>query len=110
MARCKECIHYVVCAKEGRLVQIDEHTWDDYNQLDDVEHFCDKYLAHADVVPKSEVEHWKEEANRYQNLWCKTCNDFEISEMIAEAKTKMVGKFVPKDGVQLTIDDVEETI
>ena len=37
------------------MVQIDEHTWDDYNQLDDVERFCDNYIATADVVPKSEV-------------------------------------------------------
>lgn len=54
MARCKECTHYVVCGKEGRLVQIDEHTWDTYNQLDDVERFCVNHLA-ADVAPKSEV-------------------------------------------------------
>lgn len=54
MARCKECMHYAVCSKEGRMVQIDEHTWDDYNQLDDVERFCDNYIATADVVPKSE--------------------------------------------------------
>lgn len=54
MARCKECIHYIVCAKEGRLVQIDEHTWDNYNQLDDVERFCVNHLA-ADVVPRAEV-------------------------------------------------------
>ena len=43
-------------------------------------------LENVDVVPRSEVEHWKEEANRWQTLWCKTYNDFEISEMIAEAK------------------------
>ena len=54
MARCKECLHYEICAKEGRLVQIDAHTWDEYNQLDDVERFCNNYIA--DVVPKSEVE------------------------------------------------------
>ena len=54
MSRCKECIHYIVCAKEGRLVQIDEHTWDNYNQLDDVERFCVNHLA-ADVVPRAEV-------------------------------------------------------
>ena len=55
MARCEECLHYDICAKEGRLVQIDEHTWDNYNQLDDVERFCVNHLA-ADVAPKSEVE------------------------------------------------------
>ena len=42
-----------------------------------------------DVVPKSEVEHWKEEANRYQTLWCKTYNDFEISEVVTQAKSEV---------------------
>ena len=55
MARCEECLHFDVCAREGRMVQIDEHTWDDYNQLDNVEQFCDKYVPAADVVPKSEI-------------------------------------------------------
>ena len=55
MARCTECFHYSVCAKEGRRVQIDSHTWDDYCQLYDVERFCSSYIATADVVPKSEV-------------------------------------------------------
>ena len=55
MAQCKECLHYGVCAKEGRLVQVDEHTWDEYNLLPNVEQFCTSYFT-ADVVPKSEVE------------------------------------------------------
>ena len=55
MARCEECLHYEVCAKEGRLVQVDEHTWDEYNKLDDVEQFCTNYFT-ADVVPKSEYD------------------------------------------------------
>ena len=55
MARCKECMHYDVCSKEGRMVQVDEHTWDDYNQLDNVEVFCGEYMS-ADVVPRSEVD------------------------------------------------------
>lgn len=54
MATCKECLHYKVCAREGRLVQFDEHTWDNYNQLDAVEVFCREYMS-ADVVPRSEV-------------------------------------------------------
>lgn len=53
MAQCKECLHYGVCAKEGRLVQVDEHTWDEYNLLPNVEQFCTSYFT-ADVVPKSE--------------------------------------------------------
>ena len=64
MARCKDCIHYAVCAKEGRLVQVDEHTWDDYNQLDDVERFCDNYIATADVAPRADViEEYRQRVN-----------------------------------------------
>lgn len=56
MARCKECFHYAVCAKESRLVQIDEHTWDDYNQLDDVERLCDNYVSNTNVAPPIDIE------------------------------------------------------
>ena len=31
----------------------------------------------CDVVPRSEVEHWKEEANKYQTLWCQAEIDLE---------------------------------
>ena len=55
MARCEECLHYCVCAKEGRMVQIDEHTWDDYNQLDDVERFCENYITAANVAQRADV-------------------------------------------------------
>ncbi len=55
MARCEECLHYCLCAKEGRMVQIDEHTWDDYNQLDDVERFCENYIHTANVAPRADV-------------------------------------------------------
>ena len=37
------------------MVQIDEHTWDDYNQLDDVERFCENYIHTANVAPKADV-------------------------------------------------------
>lgn len=42
-----------------------------------------------DVVPKSEVEHWKAEASKYQGWWCKTYNEFEIAELINEAKQEV---------------------
>lgn len=29
---------------------------------------------------KLEIEQWKEEANKYQNLWCKAVENFEILE------------------------------
>ena len=50
MANCKECYHTEVCSKHNRMVQIDEHTWDEYEQLDDVEKFCEHYKSTADVV------------------------------------------------------------
>jgi hypothetical protein len=68
-----------------------------------------------DVVPRSEVEHWKQEANRYQGLWCKTYNDFEISELITEAKQDVASEifeeiernFHEDDFGDLTIDFME---
>ena len=50
----------------------------------------------ADVVPRSEVEHWKEEANHYQTLWCETCVDIEKAkqdvarEIFKEIETSLV--------------------
>ncbi len=69
MARCKECLHYEVCAKEGRLVQVDEHTWDEYNKLDDVEQFCTNYFT-ADVAPRADVarEIFEEIENDYADF------------------------------------------
>lgn len=57
MAKCKECYHTEVCTKHNRMVQIDEHTWDEYEQLDNVEKFCEHYKNAADVVeiPKSGI-------------------------------------------------------
>lgn len=72
MARCKECIHYEICAKEGRLAQIDEHTWNDYNQLDDVERFCNNYISTTDVAPKSEVA--REMFDKIGHAMCDTYN------------------------------------
>ena len=43
------------------MVQVDEHTWDDYNQLDDVERFCDNYIATADVAPRAEVAGYRKQ-------------------------------------------------
>ena len=49
-----------------------------------------RHAPTADVAPSVEVEHWKEEANRYQKLWCQTYNDFGTDEMIIEAKAEAV--------------------
>lgn len=48
---CEKCFHNEVCEKHNRLVQIDEHTWEEYVNLDDVEKFC-KHFANKDDVVK----------------------------------------------------------
>ena len=78
MARCKDCIHYNVCAREGRMVQIDEHTWDYYNEIDNVERFCNNYVA-----PKSEVEKL-EQAVKYLEGVCESTPDKVRAEVARE--------------------------
>lgn len=108
MARCKECYHYEICAKQCRMVQIDEHTWDNYEELDDVEKFCEHYKHTADVVPKSEperlVDRWIgsgeltpdektlrliealcDEAKRYERYYF----NHEYDKLIGEAKAEV---------------------
>lgn len=97
MARCTECFHYEVCAKECRMVQIYEHTWDDYNQLDNVEKFCANYIPTADVAPKSEVEALGREVERLTNI----LNSYALQygtvkdqhEVIDKAKAEAVKEF-----------------
>lgn len=54
LAKCRECSRYEVCGKEGRMVQIDDHTWNEYNQLDNVEEFCQHYEP-AGTSSKAEI-------------------------------------------------------
>ena len=88
MARCKECLHYDICAREGRMVQIDNHTWDDYNRLDDVERFCDNYIPTTDVVPKSEVEELEKEVERLTNI----LNSYALQYGTVVDKQKVIDK------------------
>ena len=46
---CKDCFHDEVCGRHNRLVQIDEHTWDEYALLDNVEEFCEHFKNKADI-------------------------------------------------------------
>lgn len=65
MANCKECYHTEVCSKHNRMVQIDEHTWEEYEQLDDVEKFC---------------EHYKHTKNIVEVVRCKDCKHYRNKE------------------------------
>lgn len=82
MARCKDCIHNDVCRYHDKLAKIDEYNWFSYNELDNVQDFCEHFIA--DVVPKSEVEELKTiikdyQANeeRWQELYFDTVNKWE---------------------------------
>lgn len=56
MANCKECYHTEVCERHNRMVQIDEHTWDEYALLDDVENFCNNFKSNAAIAELKHVE------------------------------------------------------
>ena len=47
MARCKECSHYAVCGKQRFLVQVDTHTYDKYNAVENVDKYCLEYMPAA---------------------------------------------------------------
>lgn len=55
---------------------------------------CSQITANAaiDLInrQKTEIEQWKEEANKYQNLWCIAIDDIET------AKSKAVQEFAEK--------------
>ncbi len=56
MPRCKECIHYAVCGKQRFMVQIDVHSFGEYNQVDGVEKYCYEYESPTThVAPMAEV-------------------------------------------------------
>lgn len=52
---CKDCICYDPCGMQSRLVQVDEHTWDSYTELDDVENYCPHFKNKSDYVTKDEI-------------------------------------------------------
>ena len=54
MARCEDCIHYEVCAE---LENFRDPLW----FINTKDEFCCSRYLHADVVPRSEVEYWKEQ-------------------------------------------------
>ena len=47
---CKDCIHGEMCANRNKMVQIDEHTWDEYEQTDNVEKLCKHFKNKTDFV------------------------------------------------------------
>lgn len=47
---CNNCIHGEMCANRNKMIQIDEHTWDEYEQTDNVESLCKHFKNKADLV------------------------------------------------------------
>ena len=47
---CKDCISDEVCGKQEDLVQVDNHTWYDYAELNNVEKYCKHFKNKVDFV------------------------------------------------------------
>ena len=47
---CNNCVHGEMCANRNKMAQTDEHTWDEYELIDNVEEFCRHFKNKADVV------------------------------------------------------------
>lgn len=60
--KCDNCIHGEMCANRNKMVQIDEHTWDEFELTDNVEDLC---------------RHFKNKADVEEVVRCEKCKDFE---------------------------------
>ena len=100
---CKDCIHDEMCQKHNNLVQIDEHTWDEYILIDEVEKFCEHFKNKADVV---EVKHGKwnsltECANA--GVYCSVCHKKVYKEDYAwcNKRNKLRSDYCPNCGAKM---------
>lgn len=82
---CNNCIHGEMCAKRNKMVQIDEHTWDEYELTYNVENLCEHFKNKTDYA---EVKHgrWQSEMRErcdwkgrkqqyYQPNSCSVCHE-----------------------------------
>lgn len=62
-------------------------------------HRCDECeYYNISLFMENEIKQWKEEANRYQNLWCEAVKDME------SAKTDAIKEFAERLKEQVYID------
>ena len=94
-----QCPFYEKCMKDEQLskyaLDLINRQKAEIKKFEKVEHFADKTIA----TLQAEVEQWKEEANRYQTLWCEAENDIqtakaeaikEFAERVTELKKECV--------------------
>ena len=58
---CKDCIFNEICERQEDLVQLDDLTWDEYGESNEVERYCSTFRNKADfveVVRCGKCEHW----------------------------------------------------
>lgn len=81
----KKKIDIIECkeAEINKQENLIEQLKNDINMKYDLIHKLEEHIE----CQKEEIEQWKEEANRYQNLYCESCND------ILEVKSKAMKEF-----------------
>lgn len=47
---CKDCIFNEICERQEDLVQLDDFTWDEYGESNEVEEYCSIFRNKADFV------------------------------------------------------------
>jgi hypothetical protein len=47
---CKDCIFNEICERREDLVQLDDFTWDEYGESNEVEEYCSIFRNKADFV------------------------------------------------------------
>ena len=47
---CKDCIFNEICERQEDLVQLDDFTWDEYGESNEVERYCSIFRNKADFV------------------------------------------------------------
>ena len=47
---CKDCIFNEICERREDLVQLDDFTWDEYGESNEVEKYCSIFRNKADFV------------------------------------------------------------
>jgi hypothetical protein len=96
-------------------VQIDAHTWDEYELLDDVEKFCEHFKNTADVAPRAEIANKicceiEEEIvaaleSNYRAL--KEWDDGRCNDYILEMVNRIKGKIDALRGIEAFVEELK---